>query len=160
APEPMALAKALASVRKTPLQDQIFIAKGSWGIVAENLTAESADALTQSLAQAGVECKSVRSASIPALPKAAEFASRSKLPHKKPNLVSSADITITSTTTKTVKEGPSATQKIVSTGILLTTGLPIRIGGKERTVEKTQHQSDQVFYLDLLYPNPLRRFRA
>jgi hypothetical protein len=74
-------------------------------------------------------------------------------------LVSAAGITLTTTTTKTTKEGPSAAQKILSTGILLTTGLPIKIGGKERVVEKTQQQSELVFYLDLYYGQPLRRRR-
>jgi hypothetical protein len=74
-------------------------------------------------------------------------------------LVAVAGFSVTSTTTKNVKEVPSTAQKIASMGIFLTTGLPIKVGGKERTVEKTQTQSDLVFYADLLYKDPARRLR-
>ncbi len=156
----MALAKALAAVRKTPLQDQMILAKSCWGILTDNLSRAEADVLAQALRQSGVKTVICQTSSIVRLPAAEELTSIPSFPAAKPVLVASAAITITSTTTKSVKEGPSAAQKILSTGIMLTTGLPIRIGGKERTVDKTQHQSDLMFYLDLLYKNPPRRLRV
>ncbi len=156
----MALAKALAAARKTPLQDQMVLAKNCWGILAENLSAEDANTLLESLSQAGIACRICRTSALPSLPQAEELISIQHLPAAKPILIASAAITVTSTTTRSVKEGPSAAQKILSTGILLTTGLPIHIGGKERDVEKTQRQSDLACYLDLVYRNPSRRLRV
>jgi hypothetical protein len=158
--DPMALAKALSTVRKTPLQDQVVLAKNCWGIVSDQLRREEAEALAQSLGRAGMPCQSCPTSSIPTLPPVEEVVSIASLPSAPPVLIASAAITLTSTTTRSVKEGPSATQKILSTGLLLTTGLPIHIGGKERTVEKTSHHSDLAFYLDLIYQNPSRRLRA
>jgi hypothetical protein len=158
--DPVALAKALAAARKTPLQDQMVFAKNCWGILAENLVQGEAQSLKASLAQAGVSTIVSASASILALPAAEAAAKIEPLVAAKPILIAAAGVTITSTTTKMIKEGPSAANKILSTGIMLATGLPIRIGGKERTVEKTQHHSDLLFYLDVLYRNPLKRLRV
>jgi hypothetical protein len=155
--DPMVVAKALAAIRKTPLQDQVTVAKGGWGVLAENLLAAEAEQLVNGLRQAGLESQAV-----PAL---------SPIPDAQPlirwdpgitnglGLIAAAGIKLISKTTKTVKEGPTASQKILSAGILLSTGLPIKIGGSERTVEKTQERSELVFYLDLIYKEPGRRLR-
>jgi hypothetical protein len=156
-PEPMVVARALAAIRKTPVQDQVQAARSSWGVIAENLEAQDGQILANALNEAGLA-----SALVPAL---------SPLPEAKPVvrwdpsvaedliLIAAAGITITSTTTKSIKEGPTSAQKLLNTGILLTTGLPIHFGGKERTVEKTQQNSDLLLYLDLVYKNPARRRR-
>jgi hypothetical protein len=158
--DPMVLAKALAAVRKTPLQDQIVAAKNGWGIIAENLGEAEAQNLVQQLHQAGVESLALPSSSFVPLPEAKPAATIELLMAAQPVLVAAAGITITSTTTRTVKEGPSAAQKVLSTAILLGTGLPIKIGGRERSVEKTQQHSELIFYLDLLYKDPFRRLRV
>jgi hypothetical protein len=155
----MALAKALAAARKTPLQDQMIAAKNCWGILAEHQSETAARQLVQALEASGVESTILPAAFLVQLPKAEPAATMEFIPSAQLVLVAAAAITIDSTTTKSVKEGPSAAQKVLSTAILLGTGLPIKIGGKERTVEKTQHHSDLVFYLDLLYQNPSRRLR-
>ncbi len=64
----------------------------------------------------------------------------------------------TSKTVK-VKEGPTSGQKMASFGIMMTTGLPIHIGGKEREVEKVEKKSELVYHLDLLSPTPPLRIR-
>lgn len=155
--EPMILAKALAAFRKTPVQDQIVPARKGWGIIAEHVGSEEAQRLVEGLRQSGLESKVVPS--LAALPDAQAITRWETSIPEQPVLMAAAGITVTSTTTKTIQEGPSAGQKILSAGILLTTGLPIKIGGKERTVEKTQHHSDLIFYLDLIYQDPLRRRR-
>ena len=157
--DPMALAKALAAARKTPLQDQMMAAKNGWGILAENLGEEEAKALAQALRSSGVESVVCPSSSLVRLPPAEPATTYPSASAFQPVLIAAAGIIITSTTTKTVKEGPSGAQKILNTAILLGTGLPIKIGGRERAVQKTQHHSDLVFYLDLLYKDPLRRLR-
>jgi len=155
--EPMILAKALAAFRKTPVQDQIVPARKGWGIIAEHIGSEEAQRLVEGLRQSGLESKVVPS--LAALPAAQAITRWETSIPEQPVLMAAAGITVTSTTTKTIQEGPSAGQKILSAGILLTTGLPIKIGGKERTVEKTQQHSDLIFYLDLIYQDPLRRRR-
>ena len=157
--EPMAVARALAAARKTPEQDQVAAAKRGWGILAENLSAVEAQGLVEGLGRSGLESASLPMSSLVQLPEAKPIGRFGPTLADQLVLVAAAGITVTSTTTKTVKEGPSAAQKILSTGILLTTGLPIKIGGKERIVEKTQQHSDLVFYLDLIYKDPLRRLR-
>jgi len=158
--DPMAVAKALAWVRKTPLQDQVSAAKKGWGILAEHLSAEEARSLADGLGRAGLESASLPAASLVALPEAKPILSVEPGMIDRLALICAAAITVTSTTTKTVQEGPSPAQKLLSTGIFLTTGLPIKIGGKEQTVEKKQQHSDLVFYLDLIYKDPLRRLRV
>ena len=155
--EPMALARALAAIRKTPVQDQVMPAKNGWGIVAENVGAEEAQRLVESLSQAGLESKVVPS--MASLPEAQALTRWDPAILEQLALIAAAGVTVTSTTTKTVKEGPTAAQKILSTGILLTTGLPIKIGGKERTVQKTQQLSDLAFFVDVICKDPLRRLR-
>src|SRR5437879_1245077 len=136
--DPIALAKALAAARKTPLQDQMVFAKSCWGILAENLSQKEADALAQEFKQSGVETVVCPSSSLVGLPRVEPATTIQPLSAAAPVLIAAAAITITSSTTKHVKEGPSAAQKIASAGLMLATGLPIRIGGKERTVDKTQ----------------------
>jgi hypothetical protein len=158
--DPVALAKALAAAHQTPLQDQMVFAKSCWGVLSESLGQNEAQNLKLTLGQCGVQTIVCPSTSLISLPAAEAATAIQLLSAAKPVLIAAAAITITSTTTKKIKEGPSAADKIVSAGIMLTTGLPIRIGGKERTVEKTQHQSDLVFYLDVIYRSPLRRLRV
>jgi hypothetical protein len=156
----MIVAKALAAVRKTPLQDQIGPAKGGWGIVADNLAETDAQSLARNVGALGVPCIAVPASTVVQLPAPQAMTRMDPALFPTVVLMAAAGFTVTSTTTKTVKEGPSAAQKVLSTGILLTTGLPISIGGKDRMVEKTQQQSDRVFYVDLLCKEPLRRFRV
>jgi len=157
--DPVALAKALASARKTPVQDQMVFAKSCWGIVSEHQTEIEARALAESLRALGVDCLVCPDASLTALPSVEEIKLFQPLAAAAPVLISAAAITITSTSTRLVKEGPSTAQKIASTGLMLATGMPIRLGGKERTIEKKQEHSDQVFYLDVIYKEPARRLR-
>jgi hypothetical protein len=157
--DPMALAKALASARKTPLQDQIIAAKNGWGVVAENLSEPAAQNLVKQLRQDSLETVALPSTSLVQVLETVPATKFEPLLSLQPILIAAAGLTITTMTTKTVKEGPSTGQKVLSTAIFLGTGLPIRIGGKERTIEKNQQVSDLVFYVDLMYKDPLRRLR-
>ncbi len=157
---PMLVAKALASVRKTPLQDQILVAKNGWGVLAENLSETDSKKLVQDLKNAGLETFSMASKSFIPLPDIKPAQTLDLLLANPPVLIAAAGITHTSKTTKLIKEGPSAGQKIMSTVILLGTGLPVNIGGKSRLVEKTQQHCDLVFHADFLYKDPWLRYRV
>lgn len=155
----MALARVLASLRGTPVQDQVLLAKRSWGIVDEDLSEAGARALTEGLRASGVECLACHSSALVELPEAESATKVDALPDARPSLIAAAGITVTSTATKTVNAGPSPAQKAVGTAIMLTTGMPLKIGGKKRAVKKTETQQDLVFCMDLVYDAPGRRVR-
>ncbi|MGD8289185.1 MAG: hypothetical protein PVI31_11230, partial [Gemmatimonadota bacterium] len=52
----IALARALAAVHGTPLQDQAIVARRAWGIVADDLSKSEAQSLAKALGAQGVEC--------------------------------------------------------------------------------------------------------
>ncbi len=158
--EPMALARVLAAIRGTPVQDQVLGAKRSWGIVGEDLSEAEARELVGALRAADVECLACRSASLAELPEAEPVTKRDGIPDVPPTLIAAAGITVTSTTKRTVKGGPSPAQKAIGTAIMMSTGIPLKLGGKKRTVQKTETQEDLVFCLDLVYEAPARRLRV
>ena len=157
--DPMALARALAAVRETPVQDQVLIAKRAWGIVAEDLSEGEARALGQALRSSGVECAVGPTGALARLPAVEGARTFDALPAAPPVLIAVAGITVTTTTTRPEKGGPSAAQKAASAALMLSTGLPIRIGGGKRSVEKTQEELSLAFHADLYYEDPSRRLR-
>jgi len=54
---------------------------------------------------------------------------------------------------KTVKEGRTQTQKMMSFGIAMTTGIPIKIG-KDREVTKSVSEQELHFFSDIFIKNP------
>ena len=157
--DPSALAKALAAARKTPVLDQMIVARNSWGIVGEDLAEEEASVLLEILLSSGVASVACPASSLVELPSAEVATTLESLPATRPVLIAVAGITITSTTTATERRGPTGAQKLVSTALMLGTGLPIKLGGRTRAVAKTHQEPTLAFYADLLYQNPLRRMR-
>ncbi len=157
--DPMALAKALASARETPVQDQVLAANKAWGIVAEDLPESEARALGQALRSSGLKCTVGPTAALAKLPVVEAAESVDELPAAHPILISVAGITVTTTTTTTEKQGPSGAQKMASAAIMMGTGIPIRIGGRKRSVQKTQEEHSLAFYADLYYEGPSRRLQ-
>ena len=157
--DPMALARALAAARGTPVQDQVITARRAWGIVEEDLTEAEATALAKTLTASGVECIARPASSLARLPDAESVTALEALPADRPALVAVAGLTIMSTRTTTEKKGPTAAQKVASTAIMLGTGLPIKVGGRKRTVEKTERREALAFYSDLHYEASSRRLR-
>jgi hypothetical protein len=155
--DPTALAKALAAVRGTPVQDQALVARRAWGIVADDLSEADAKALGKALRSAGVECAVGPTAALAELPSVETVAAVDALPAAQPILIAVAAITVTTTTTKTEKKGPSPGQKAASAAIMMATGLPIKVGGRKRSVEKTQQEQSLAFYAELHYETPSRR---
>lgn len=158
-PDPMALARALASVRDTPVQDQVIAARRAWGIVAEDLPEEEARTLAQALRPSGVECAVAPAASVADLPAAEPATTIDALPADDPILIAAAGLTVTTTTRRTEQTGPTGAQKAASAAIMMATGLPIKIGGRKRKVQKTREERRLAFYVDLHYGDPARRLR-
>jgi hypothetical protein len=156
--DPMALARALAAIRGTPVHDQVMAAKRAWGIVADALPAAEAKALGKALQSAGVRCAVGPASRLAELPPVEPAPKLDALPVAPPTLFALAALTVTWTTTTTEKKGPSGGQKAASAAIMMTTGLPIKIGGRRRAVEKAREEQKLAFYVDLLY-DPPRRLR-
>lgn len=157
--DPMALARALAAVRETPVHDQVLAAKSAWGIVAEDLSESEARALKQALRSSGVACAVGPTAALAEPPAVEAAGTVDALPAAHPILIAVAGITVTKETTRTEEKGPSGGQKIASAAIMMSTGLPIKIGGRKRSVEKTQEEQRLVFHAELYYEDPSRRLR-
>jgi len=157
--DPMVLAKALATIRETPVHDQVLIAKSAWGIVANDLSQDEANALGKALRAMDIECAVGPTSALAELPPVEAAGTIDVLPDAQATLIAVAGITITTTTTVTEDKGPSGAQKIASAAILASTGLPIKIGGWKRPVEKAQKEESLAFYADLHYEGPSRRLR-
>jgi len=157
--DPMALAKALAAIHETPVQDQVLVAKGAWGIVADDMSESEARALGRALRSSGVECAVGPTAALARIPAVEAVRTVDALPDAHPVLIATAGITFTTTRTTTQKKGPSGAQQIASAAIMMSTGLPIKIGGRKRPVEKTHSEQSLAFYVDLYYDEPSRRLQ-
>jgi hypothetical protein len=155
----IALARALAAVHGTPLQDQAIVARRAWGIVADDLSKSEAQSLAKALGAQGVECAVGPTAALVDLPQAETAATIDEIPAAQPVLIALAGITLTTTVKKKEKKGPSGAQKAASTAIMATTGLPIKIGGRKRSVETTKEEQSLVFFADLHYEDPSRLVR-
>jgi hypothetical protein len=157
--DPLALAKALAAIRKTPVPDQSVAAKNCWGLFEIGSNENSARELSQGLTAAGISNRIIPSSRLAPLPDPIPLDRFDGLSGVGLILIAAAGVTVTHKTTRTVKQGPSGTDKVLSAGVFLATGIPIKFGPKEEKIKKEQTQSDLVFYVDLLYQNPPRRLR-
>jgi hypothetical protein len=157
--DPMALARILAAARETPVQDQVLVAKRAWGIIADDLSANEAKALAELLRSSGVQCGVGPTAALVDVPAARTIHTVDDLPEVSPILIAVAALAVTKTKTRTVEKGPSGAEKAASAAIMMTTGLPIKIGGRKRSVEKTEEAQSLSFLADLHYPAEPGRVR-
>jgi hypothetical protein len=155
----MTLAKALAQVRGTPVQDQVLEARAAWGIIAEDLPEGEARSLGLALKSAGVECAIGPVSALVDLPPVEPAPTIDALPSTDPSLIAVAGFEVTTSTKKTEEKGPSGAQKAASAAIMMTTGLPIRVGGRKRKVETTEEERHFAFLADLYYEPERRRLR-
>ncbi|MBI2070267.1 MAG: hypothetical protein HYT79_06650 [Elusimicrobia bacterium] len=173
--QPPAIAKAIAAFKGIPLYDAARLAKKCRGIVGEDLEEEPAKKLAQELKTTGLEGLIVPMASLAQLPVAEPIAqidpdSKGWRFLLKTGQFATADSTalslitavgceeITAKTTE-VKQGPTVAQRAMSIGLMMTTGLPINIGGKNPMVKKTEHQTKQLYFADIFLKDPPRRLR-
>ena len=156
--DPMALARAFAEARSTPVQDQVLAAKRAWGILAEDLAESEARSLGRPYAS-GVKCALGPAAALAELPdgepsRHSVRSRRIRRPHR------GGGLTVTTTATRTEEKGPSAAQKARQRGHhdghrpAHQDRRPEALGGKTREEQRL------VFYLDLYYEGPARRLRS
>jgi len=159
--QPAELARALAAIRKVPFQDALLRAKSCWGIVEERMGEEAARDLAARLEEAGLGAAAVPEDRIAVLPPTRLAAKEDfeSAPWARAGLLAAAGFCKTESRTVTVREGPGLAQKAASLGIMMATGLPIRIGPKQSEVHRTVESSDLVFYLDLAFRGPEQRLR-
>jgi len=164
------ISRALAAWRQVPLQDATFQAKKCWGIVDENLTEENARRLVQFLSDAKIRSIITPQNKLPLLPAKIElhhvFIVEAGLTGKTnegrehilawENMRVISAAAFKSTTVKKIREkrGPSGAEKAFKIGILLTTGIPLPIGGKDKIVEKTVSQTELNFSLTIITSDP------
>ena len=169
------VAKALVTFKGIPLYDATRLARNSRGIVGEKLDEEAARQLAASLE--GVGCRVIVVAQdgmavipgaelvtmIEALAQGWRFhlkdSSLVEVSFEQVHLMAALSYDEISQKTKQIKEGPTMGQRAVSIGIMMTTGLPINIGGKTRTVTKTQRQTATFYAADIIALEPMRRFK-
>lgn len=170
-----AVAKVLAAFNKIPFIDAVHAAKQGWGILAEEIPEEKALGLKAAFDAAGIETRVIpgRPATLPPVQEVASM--KFEPPQVTCALRNASSVTITAadvaliagcildenrTVRVTKQEGPSTGQRLASGAILLTTGIPVRIGPKKKTVETKQNVSETFYYLDLCTSGTPRRLRV
>ncbi len=169
------VAHVLAELRRIPLGDAAQAANKNWGLLAEDLGDEEVIRWAEHFNRVGLETCALNKENLVVLPEVEYVGSGSFEPSairirlKKGDsldldssntlLIAAAALEESTSVTIRKTEGPSAGQKLASMGILLTTGLPIRIGPKKQTVEKKQMKVEPFFVLDIYGAPILRRFR-
>jgi hypothetical protein len=178
------VAGMLMAVRGIPLQDAASSARSCWGFLIENADERTAQDLATRFNQAGqaLQLYSGQAAvivpqdSVPVLPPAQPVSSLSfapdglnvilgavqkfQVPFGRISLISAGAFKQKVVKTVETKEGPTKVQRMVNLGVMMTTGLPIKIGGKEKTTKKSVASSEIVFYADLMLRDPFERFRV
>ncbi|MFN0118332.1 MAG: hypothetical protein ACKVQC_08610 [Elusimicrobiota bacterium] len=167
------LAQVLAKFNHEPLQDATRKANHAWGIIAENLNEIECNTLIDLLHQTNLKGIKIPQEKLPIFPPAFTFLHLSFLDSgikgindqgtefsfqwDEINIISAAALKTSHEKKMTLKEGPSNTQKMLSMGIMMATGLPISIGGKTKKTEKTISQNETSFLLEVILKAPLRR---
>jgi len=161
----VALSKVIGQFKNIPSIDAVVEAKQSWGVVAESLPEDRVKALKALLDAAAMPAVVVLTSAIVKIPAPVWIAKiqwgadrlecRSKkeeafvLTKDSLEMIAACAINEDHTRTIQVREGPTAGQRIASMGIMMATGLPIHIGPKSQTIEKKEHRSELLFFLDL-----------
>ena len=169
------IARVLADFYKVPFIDAVHRAKQGWGILSEEITEEKALELKNAFSTAGIETR-ILTEPLPVLPPAQWVASMKfegsqiscALRNGPPQIVEASKVSLVAACALdenrsikvTKKEGPSAGQRLASAGIMLATGIPIRIGPKKQTIETKKNISETFFYLDLYDHGASRRLRV
>ncbi len=170
------LAQALAAFKNEPQQDAAHDARGSWGIVGEKLNEEDAERLIGCLSSVKLNAVKISQSTIDLLPTAvtlvhAEFmpdgfsgvdeqARRVKLLWPQIRVIAAAGVKSTTSRTVTEKQGPTATQKALSIGIMMATGLPISVGPKKKEIKRMVSDTDYHLVFDVIANDPTLRVRV
>ena len=159
--------QTLATRLKLPFADAARRVTIGWGIIGERLEEGAALELGEALKAAGVETRVIPEGELPVLPEAQPVAAAGFGPSSVKLFARGdplgeeqafGDILVLAAAawqketmrTVKVKEGPTPGQKMATWGLRLATGLPLRIGPKEKEVEKVEKSKDLVFRIQLL----------
>jgi hypothetical protein len=163
-----------AKLRACALLEASLAVRKSWGLLSETLSSEESALYAGAFAEVGIPVKAIPSENLVVPPtilpvKALAFSTDSlaitvqkdemSIPWKR--LTGIFAFALAESFSKTVKvtEGPSAAEKIIKTGLSLATGIPLPIA-KKKTVEKKVTSSELNFFLDVIFDEPLARYRV
>jgi hypothetical protein len=150
-------------------------ARRMWGFLGENLSPEEAQRLVGLAAEAGLAARAVPADAVPPLPEGVPVHGicpfpegmevaigptkvRRLIPWEPVRLVAAAPLKETTTTVRTVKEGPTPQQRAVGIGIMMVTGLPVGMG-KSKEVKKTVHETELRLNMDIFVGGEAKVFR-
>jgi hypothetical protein len=173
----MAVAQVLSRAQKIPSIDAVHQVKQKWGVLSESIPEEQGRALQKIFSASGFETILIE-ALLPKVPSPQALASvkweaagalcslkgvpaMMELTPSSISLLAACIFQEDHIVKLTHKEGPSTGQRLASAGILLATGIPVRIGPKSKTVETKKNVPETVYYLDI-YKNDagtLKHFR-
>jgi len=173
--DPVRLGTQWAAMKGLPLPDALHEARQWWGILGENMAEEDARRTSEAWAKAGVGCRVIEMAKLAALPPPAPAAGLSRqatscvwrLRNGQSASTDCKEWAVISAFTYQEEdrrvfkpaEGPSPVEKVVSAGLFMATGLPIRIGQKKKDAEVRRKPGETVSCLDILGGAPLGRWR-
>ena len=166
------VAVVLATRSKLTSENLLPVVRRSWGIVAEPSSAEEAEALASALSAAGRSAIAVP-VSLLEEPAPAVLVTKGELAgdgfdvtagkaHAQRERLNWAHMkvlsagAVSSTSLKTVTEGPSVAEKSVRLGLTMATGLPL-MGGKEKSRQVVEERRTP--FIEMLFVAPARRVR-
>lgn len=157
------LAQGLSAHLRVPVPDAMFEAKKCWGIVGEHLDLETAGKLVENLqankiAALIVPEEKIRTLS-PVHAVGKEGLAWDTFPWERVRVLGAAVIRAVTQHTTVEKQGPTPAQRAASIGIMMATGLPISIGPKSKTVQKTTSETELSYFLDIVIDGPPERHR-
>lgn len=169
-----ALAAVLARRRGCPVLDAMHEARACWGILGEGqdeaaakkeaaaLTEAGFDALAlpQSLLEDPAPAVSVVKGELGAEEASFSTAAGEAVPAGNTVLLCAAIIKRTVTQTVMVRKESSMGQKAMQMGLLMATGLPIKMPGASKEESKTIASSELTGILDIVLEKPARRLRV
>lgn len=163
--DPGVLARFFSVEKRIPLIDAQRLARRAWGFLGENLDETSARTLADKAAGAGIKTMVVAGTEVPARidPVSAHGAFFSEgqvdlrvgipsvpcpLELSRIRLLSVANLRRDSLVTKTTKVDSSIGRKILGIGVMLSTGVPIGLGGSKES-KKTVTETEWLLFLDV-----------
>ncbi len=171
--QPGAVAAVLARRAKAPALDFIGPARRNWGVIAEALPAEEAQALAAELSCAGLDAAAIPQSLLESPPEA-ELVSKIELSGDGLDVVSGpanlaparlswtrlaalCAAALETRDKKSIVEGPNLGAKAARLGLALATGMPLPLGGGEK--KRIVETRDRVLRLDMVFLNPARTLR-
>jgi hypothetical protein len=146
--------------------DAVLLAKKSWGFLGERLSEGAARSLASAAERAGVAVRTLSESdltspsTIEPIHQAGCSAEGFRFLHRgaehglswdRLRLIGAANLREEARVMKNVKQGPTGAQRVMGMGLTMMTGIPIRLGGKSKEVQKAVRQADYFYYMDLFF---------